>query len=317
MAPILRKAERRQAKLRLGLNGPSGSGKTMSALKIARGLASDWNKIAIIDTENGSGELYSHLGDYNVVPLEEFDPKSYVDAIKACEDAGMEVIIIDSITHEWKHVLETVDQIARDSASKNSYTAWAKATPLHDSFIQAILKSKCHVITTVRSKQDYDMSKDDKGKTVVTKVGMKQETRDGFEYELTVSLDLSITHLATASKDRTTLFADSLGFKITEETGRKLKEWNESGVDPNAHRESLAALVQEEIDSASDLESLRTAYEHAVSVSKEIGKERSDVLAASVKSKKAIIEANSQKSDEKAPENAESGSLDHAPSQDG
>lgn len=235
----LRKAERKKAKLRIGLSGPSGSGKTYSALLLARGIASDWDKVAIIDTENGSGELYSHLGGYNAITLDEFNPANYVNAIEVCEDAGMEVIIIDSITHEWKNLLDTVETITQASNSKNSYTAWAKATPLHDSFIQSILKSKCHVITTVRSKQDYDMSKDDKGKTVVTKVGMKQETRDGFEYELTVSLDLTISHMATASKDRTTLFSDSLGFKITEETGKKLRDWNESGTDPEIERTQI------------------------------------------------------------------------------
>ena len=90
----------------------------------------------------------------------------------------MEVIVIDSITHEWKYILEAVDKITMASSAKNSYTAWAKATPQHDSFINAILQSKCHIITTVRSKQDYDMSRDSNGKTVVRKVGMKQETRD-------------------------------------------------------------------------------------------------------------------------------------------
>lgn len=119
------------------------------------------------------------------------------------QKAGMEVIIIDSITHEWKFILEKVDSITQASNSKNSYTAWGQATPQHDKFIQAILQSPCHVITTVRSKQDYDMGKNEYGKTTVTKVGMKAETREGFEYELTLSLDIDIKHNATASKDRT------------------------------------------------------------------------------------------------------------------
>jgi len=225
---MLHKAQRKQAKLRIGLSWPSGSGKTYSALRLARGLASSWNKVALIDTENGSGELYSHLGEYNAITLTEFKPSDYISAIKECEEAGMEVIVIDSITHEWKYILEAVDKLTQASNSKNSYTAWWKATPQHDSFVQAILQSNCHIITTVRSKQDYDMGKNDKGYTTVTKVGMKQETRDGFEYELTVSLDIAQNHMATASKDRTTLFSDNLWFQITEETGQKLKEWNES-----------------------------------------------------------------------------------------
>lgn len=224
----LRKATRKKAKLKIGLSWPSGSGKTMSSLKLARGLATSWDKVAIIDTENWSGELYSHIGEYNAITLTEFKPSDYINAIKLAEDAWMEVIIIDSITHEWKYLLDQVDKITQASASKNSYTAWAKITPHHDNFVQTILQAKCHIITTVRSKQDYDMSKNDYGKTVVTKVGMKTETRDWFEYELTVSLDIDIKHNATASKDRTWLF-DWEVFTISEDTGKKLLEWAESG----------------------------------------------------------------------------------------
>lgn len=230
--PTLRKAERKKARLRIWVAGPSGSGKTYSALLLARGLTDSWDKICIIDTENGSGELYSHLGEYNAITLTVFNPSGYIEAIKAAEEAGMEVIVIDSITHEWKFILEKVDSITQASNSKNSYTAWAQATPQHDKFIHTILQSKCHIITTVRSKQDYDMSKDANGKTKVQKVGMKQETRDGFEYELTVSLDIDTSHQAVASKDRTGLFTNEIGgFIISEETGKKLKEWNESWSD--------------------------------------------------------------------------------------
>src|ERR1051325_3622495 len=98
----LRKATRQKAKIRLGLSAVAGGGKTFSALLIAKGMCGDWSKVALIDTENGSGDLYCHLGDYNVLSLQApYAPEKYVEAIKACENAGMEVIIIDSITHEW------------------------------------------------------------------------------------------------------------------------------------------------------------------------------------------------------------------------
>lgn len=225
----IKKAQRKRAKLRIGLSWPSGSWKTMSALKLAKGLVGDWTKVCLIDTENWSGELYSDLWEYNVITITDFRPSTYIEAIKAAESAWMEAIIIDSITHEWKYILEAVDKITQASAAKNSYTAWAKATPQHDAFIQAILQSPAHMITTVRSKQDYDMSKNSEGKTIVKKVGMKQETRDWFEYELTVSFDIDITHTAVASKDRTNLFNGELGFTINEDLGLKLKKWNESG----------------------------------------------------------------------------------------
>lgn len=223
MAIQIRKAERSQVKLKVGLSGPSGSGKTMSALLMARGMASSWKKIGIVDTENGSADLYCDLGDYNVITMDTYEPKDYIEAIKAFENAGMEVIIIDSITHEWSAAKDMVDKLG------GRFQDWAKVTPIHDRFIQSILQSKCHVITTVRSKTDYSMSTEG-GKTKVQKVGLKSETREGFEYELTLSFDININHLAETSKDRTGMFMDADPFVIFEETGKKLLDWANSGV---------------------------------------------------------------------------------------
>lgn len=206
----------------------------MSALKLARGLATAWEKICVIDSENGSADLYSHIGPYNVITLHApFSPESYIAAIKAAEDAGMEVIIIDSITHEWAGpggILEIADSLAKDA--KSSFTVWAKLTPRHNRFIDAILQSGCHVICCGRSKQDYALNQTEKnGKTVNVpeKIGLKAVTREGFDYEMTVSFELAISHYATSTKDRTSIFQDKPEHIITEETGEKLRLWNESG----------------------------------------------------------------------------------------
>lgn len=223
----LKKATRKQVKLRLGLSAVSGGGKTYSALLLAYGMTNDWSKIAVIDTENGSASLYSHLGDFNSIDLEApFSPERYIEAIKICENAGMEVIIIDSITHEWEGkggCLELQNQLG------GRYQDWAKITPRHDAFINSLLQSKCHIISSVRRKQDYEMTKDSSGKTKVEKAGLKEITRDGFEYELTLNFNLEINHHATASKDRTGLFMDKPSFVIDSDTGRKLMEWCNSG----------------------------------------------------------------------------------------
>lgn len=225
----LRKATRKKAKIRLGLSAVSGGGKTFSALKIAYGLCGDWSKIALIDTENGSGDLYAHLGDYNVMPLNApYSPERYIECIKDCENEGMEVIIVDSITHEWEGEGGCL-RIQESLGGK--YQDWAKVTPRHQAFIDALLQSKCHVITTVRRKQDYEMTKDSGGKIKVEKAGLKEVTRDGFEYELTVNLELDVRHNATASKDRTGLFIDKPSFVPSEETGKMILEWCESGED--------------------------------------------------------------------------------------
>lgn len=93
--------------MKMSCTGPSGSGKTMSALLVAFGLCGNWSKIAVIDTENHSAELYAHLGNYNVLPLSApYTPKKYTEAIGICTEAGMEVIIIDRLAHEWEYLLE-------------------------------------------------------------------------------------------------------------------------------------------------------------------------------------------------------------------
>lgn len=224
----LRRAQKSIAKLRIGLAGPSGAGKTYSALLLANGLA-PWDKIAVIDTENMSADLYSDLGAYNVYTLEApFSPDRYVAAIKECEAAGMDVIIIDSITHEWSGTGGCL-QIQEKLGGR--FQDWAKVTPMHEKFKNALLQSKAHIVTTVRSKTDYMMS-DEGGKNKVQKVGLKQETREGFEYELTLSFDINIKHLAEASKDRTGLFADGDPVVISQETGKKLLDWANTGLDP-------------------------------------------------------------------------------------
>lgn len=268
----LRKAQRKQAKIRLGLASPSGGGKTYSALLIAKGLVGSWDKVAIIDTENFSADLYANLGDFNVLSITApYNPQKYIDAIKECEDAGMECIIIDSITHEWSGVggcLE-MQQIATDKQRvKNSYTAWKEITPLHQKFVDAILQSKCHIITTVRSKTDY-LQTDIDGKKSIQKVGMAQVTRDGFEYELTISLELDVNHRAIVSKDRTNLFEGLPAFIPSEDTGRKIKEWCENGLDVKG--ECLKAI--EECKTTNDVNALAEKYKSLKVVDTTSGKE--------------------------------------------
>lgn len=228
----LQKAARKKTKLRLNLSAPSGAGKTMSALLMAYGLVGDWDKIAVIDTENGSASLYDHLGSFNVVPLEPpFSPERYIQAIDACIDGGMECIIIDSSSHEWNGpggCIESNEKLAQARYKGNTWSAWNETTPRHDAFVSKVLHCPCHVITCTRSKMETVMGEDKR----VKKLGMKDIQRDGWEYELTVSLTIDRdTHLATASKDRTELFEGKEPFIITPEAGKMIRDWCEKGID--------------------------------------------------------------------------------------
>lgn len=225
-----RKAERKQSKIRISMAGVSGSGKTYSALRMARGLASSWSKIALIDTENGRGDLYSDLGEYNIITLKApFSPERFIEAIGACEEQGMDVIIIDSISHEWEGkggCLEANDQLAEVKFKGNTWAAWSHTTPRHRRFIEAIIASPCHIITTMRSKTETIMTESKK----VKKVGTKDIQREGFNYEMTVSFNIDReNHMALAEKDNTHLFEDDNPFVISEEHGKKIIEWNNSG----------------------------------------------------------------------------------------
>lgn len=247
----LKKAERKKVKLRLNISAPSGAGKTMSALRMAKGIAGNWEKIAVIDTENGSASLYSHLGDFNIIDLTPpFTPEKYIQALNTCVNAGMEVVIIDSTTHEWACLIEENELLAQSKYRGNTWSAWSQTTPRHDKFVSSILQSPVHVITCTRSKMETIMGDDKK----VKKVGMKDVQREGWEYELTVSLNIDRdTHLAIPSKDRTNLFEGQNPFLITEATGEAIANWCNSGV-------SELEVAINEMEVVATIEDLRNVW---------------------------------------------------------
>ena len=249
-----RKAERRKAKLRLGITGPAGSGKTYGALLVAFGLG---GKIAMIDTENGSGDLYSALGDYDVCALQApYKVQKYLEAIKTAENAGYDVIIIDSLSHAWAGeggLLDMQGKIA-DSGRKNSFAAWREITPYHNKLVEAILSSPCHIIATMRSKMDYVQVENEHGKKEIRKVGLAPVQRDGMEYEFGTVFDLSANHVVNVSKDRTSLF-DGQTFKLAEETGRILKNWLDSGID----KQRINSMYNKYMEKYNDAEQVKDA----------------------------------------------------------
>ena len=250
----LRKATRKAVKLKLNLSAPSGAGKTYSALRMAKGIAGDWSKVGVIDTENGSASLYSHLGDFNTIELRPpFTPEKYIEAMDVCVEAGMEVIIIDSTSHEWVTLIEENQRLADSKFRGNSWSAWSQTTPRHDRFVNAVLHLPVHVITCTRSKTETVMGEDKK----VKKVGMKDQQRDGWEYELTISLELDRdTHLAYPSKDRTNLFEGKQPFLITEETGKLIADWCNSGVS----EKQVAINEMEVVQTLDDLKTVWSKY---------------------------------------------------------
>ncbi len=237
---MFKPATKKQSKLRLALTGPSGSGKTYSALAIAAGLG---ERIAVIDTEHGSASLYADAFRFDTCNLESFSPEAYIEAIKGAEEAGYDVLIIDSLSHAWigkDGALEQVDTASRKSGNKNSYFAWRDVTPRHNALVEAILQSKSHVIATMRAKTEYALDKDDKGKVTPRKIGMAPVQRDGMEYEFSIAGELDLEHNFNVTKTRCSALAGQLIHKPGVPLAQTLKAWLDSGAPAEVKAESGA-----------------------------------------------------------------------------
>lgn len=239
---MFQKATKHKALARIALAGPSGSGKTFTALNIAKHLG---KKVAFIDTERGSASKYADLFNFDVLELDTFHPQKYIDAIKEAEVAGYDTLIIDSLSHAWMGkdgALELVDRVAKRSPSANSYAAWREVTPLHNALVDAMLECKMHVIVTMRSKTAYSQEKDDKGKTIIRKLGMEPVQRDGLEYEFDVCGDLDLDNNLIIHKTRCAKLTGYVINKAGKEIADILTEWLNVAEPPR--KESLPPAEQ-------------------------------------------------------------------------
>jgi len=252
MAFEIKKASREQVKLKLLLSGSSGSGKTMSALKLARGMVTDWSKICVVDTENRSAELYSHLGDFLHIDFQPpYSPTRYIEVLRMLyANKDIECVIVDSISHEWDGqggCLDLVNQYG------GRFADWKNVTPSHNKFIEAIKQFNKHLILCGRTKTEYEISKDDKNKTKIEKLGTKMTQRDGFEYELTIAFKINERHFAEIDKDRTDMFAGAMPFIIDETTGKKIADWNKTAV-KKPEQKTVVMRAIENLFKSSDVE---------------------------------------------------------------
>lgn len=282
-APIIRKASRKKAKLRLAMSAPSGAGKTLGALLLAYGIMKStypeapesflWDKIGMIDTEEGSGELYVgvvkhgvQIGEYAYTRLSApFTAIKYLEAQHAMEVAGIEVIIQDSLTHAWAGtggLLDKQGKITDADKYKNSWAAWRKVTPDHNALVDAMLQSPSHIIGTMRSKVEYAQGVDVNGKPKIVKLGLAPIQREGMEFEFTVFFDINDQSIAHATKDRTDLFS-SVGatgslekreFMITPAVGAELSRWLNTGL------ESIESLAERLAADVADSQNLEATY---------------------------------------------------------
>lgn len=231
MALKFKKATRKRLRLRIAINGPTGSGKTYSALSIASHLAMP---IALIDTEHGSASLYSDKFEFDTLELKNYRPGNYIEALHAAADAGYPVVIIDSLSHAWFGKGGILDQLDNHKG-RNNFTAWKNLTPQQNALIEAILEYKGHIIVTMRSKMEYEVSKNERGKTTVEKLGLSPIQRAGLEYEFDIIIDMDQA-VGTISKTRCSALHGGRYPEPGRQVAETLKAWlNDGGQEEPPH----------------------------------------------------------------------------------
>ncbi len=280
MSFTIKRAQRSQARLRMAIAGVSGSGKTMSALRLAKGIVQMLldtgqlqggfdGKICLIDSERKSAQLYAHVVPFDTIELEPpYSVDRYQEALTEVERAGYAVCIIDQISHAWAGPggqLEWIDTLK--ASAKNAISPWSKVTPVQQEFYDRMLRSPMHLVLTMRSKAEWVIDdvvvEGGRTKKVPRKIGLSPVQREGIEYEFTTMLDIELeSHMATASKDRTGLFADRT-MKIDEDVGRRVAEWLMTGVKPAEPLGAPAPKSNDPDQATADLKALTEKLEKA------------------------------------------------------
>ena len=248
-----------------------GGGKTQSMLEMATGLARKiGGRIAFIGTEGDRDRLYAgkksphgdYVYDYDLLQLDDFSPESYIAAINEAVDAGYKVIIVDSLTHEWKFMNDLHDKMPG-----NSFTNWSKLKPRHHKLNEKILEAPAHILCSARGKDDWVLEEKN-GKQVPKKVGIGSQTDKDITYEVMLSLQIDQdTHVAHADKDNTGLWGMDRYTVITAKDGEALYDWCENGVTPTPK----APSIQTNIETSESFDDIATVKKQIVAKATELG----------------------------------------------
>lgn len=218
------KATKTQSRLRCGIMGPSNSGKTWQALTLANALG----KTAVIDTENGSASKYADLFGFDVINLTNHHPDEYGKMLDAAASAGYDAVVIDSLTHAWEATQRLVDdEVIRTRG--NSFQIWGKVGQVYNRLMQRIIQSPIHVVATMRSKTEYVLEENDRGKKVPRKIGLAPQVRAGAEYEFDVVLECDHENNVWATKSRCPSLNGQTWKKPKDEIASVLKAWLSDG----------------------------------------------------------------------------------------
>ncbi len=291
-----KKATKTQSRLRMALIGPSGSGKTFTSLSIAVHLGS---KVAVIDTERGSASKYADQFAFDVLELETFEPTNYVDAIGAAENAGYDVIVVDSLSHAWMGkggALEQVDLAAKRNKG-NSYVGWRDVTPQHNAMVDAMLQCRSHLIVTMRTKTEYVLEENERGKKQPRKIGLAPVQREGLDYEFDVTGELDHDNNLVVDKTRCPALKGKVFQRAGEDIATVLRQWLSDGAPaPEAKKsqsgppEWFTELIAR-FDAVESGEDLKSTQEHSKQFAKQLTADMRTKLVAASDAAKARIAA--------------------------
>jgi len=284
MAFQVKKAKREKIYVKIALMAPSGGGKTYGSLRLATGMAQEIQKetgkkanILLANTEAKRGYYYANEFDYDIVDIDPpHNPEKYVELIDFAVKEGYDILIIDSSSHEWEGkggCLELHQQAG------GTYQSWAKVTPRHNKFINAIADSPIHIIATMRGKDQYEMNKDDKGRTTVQKLGIGAKQRDGFEYEFTCTFLIDQkTNTAEVQKDNTHIFDQEGPTILSENHGVKIMQWANSG-------EGYTPIVRKPEEDVIDavVDDLKTVKTQIIEAAKAAGGSSNETVMSTIK----------------------------------
>lgn len=232
----VRPAQRQGARLLIQLSGVSGSGKTYSALQLAYGLAGgDASKVVMIDTENRRGSLYANAlpAPFGIIDFyAPFSPERYIEAIDAAVAAGAEVIVIDSVTHEWES-----EGGCEWIAQQSRFPDWKLAKAKHKRFMTHMLQSPAHIIACTRAREKVDFT-DPKNPRPL---GIQPIQEKNFSFEATVSLMMHhqgrMQDVLKCPAELQTIMGRGRDY-LTAEDGAQLRAWVDGGaaVDPKVEQ---------------------------------------------------------------------------------
>ncbi|QBI97403.1 AAA-ATPase [Mycobacterium phage Fancypants] len=255
MSLSFKPATREASYARIALSGPSGSGKTYTALALGTALA---DKVAVIDTERGSASKYVGLNgwQFDTVQPDSFSPLSLVELLGLAAGGEYGCVIVDSLSHYWMGVDGMLEQADRHAVRGNTFAGWKEVRPDERRMIDALVSYPGHVIVTMRSKTEYVIEENERGKKTPRKVGMKPEQRDGIEYEFDVVGDLDHDNTLTVVKSRIHTLAKAVVPMPGEEFAHRIRDWLSDGARvptvAEYRKQALAAETREELKALYD-----------------------------------------------------------------